>query len=425
MSVRDTNTKRVNVNREVRVPLQTGAIPSTASASTSKYPMNISDVIINNPNDYLGATAYPFYPLLSISQDYKLEITGDWNYKIKTGDPIEIKRGNIRNFYTAQNIIFDSISNSTLVTLFSAREIASPLDSFIGASGYPQPSADTLLLLNKRIENPNTREDLIKRFDYRMNPTTEEFFSLNVLWEIDPKVKVTKLRWRSIPRNENVSNVSYTVTTQGLYSQIPGAVVNSTTGRSAEIQLTGVTAGLNVLVTGVTIVQQGGNYLTPPDVVIDNTYQVGLTAASVTSSLNLSNKGRIDYIRVLDGGLGYTGASVSISGSVLSDNAKATAIITNGSIQNIIVTYPGHGYVGATVSIIPTGTGGTGAYAKANVDLYSDWVYEENMFAEKKKTINGFKANVPYEIQLLVSTDEYFRGLLHYSDSYNFQYVKK
>jgi len=425
MSVRDTNTRRVNINREVRVPLQTGAIPSTASASTSKYPMNISDVIIDNPNDYLGATAYPLYPLLSISQDYKLEIAGDWNYKIKTGDPIEIKRGNIKNFYTTQNAIFDSTSNSTLVTLFSSREIASSLDSFIGASGYPQPSPDSLLLLNKRIENPNTRQNLVKSFDYRMNPTTGESFSLNILWEIDPKVKVTKLRWRSIPRNENLSDVSYTVTTQGLYSQIPTAIVNSNTGRSAEIRLTGVTAGSDILVTGVVIVQQGGNYLTAPDVVIDSTYQVGLTAASVTASLNLSNKGRVDYIRVLDGGSGYTGASVSISGSVLSDDAEATAIVTDGSIQNIIVTYPGHGYIGATVSITPTGTGGSGASAIANVDLYSEWVYEENLFTEKKKTIDGFKVNVPYEIQILASTDEHFRGLLSYSDSYNFQYNKK
>lgn len=423
MSVRDTNTKRVNVSREVRVPLQTGAIPSTASAS--KYPMNISDVIINNPNDYLGATAYPFYPLLSLSQDYKLEITGDWNYKLKTGDPIEIKRGNIRNFYTVQNAVFDSTSNSTLVTLFSARESAFSLDSFIGASGYPQPSSDTLLLLNKRIENPNNRENLVKSFDYRMNPATEDFLTLNVSWEIDPKVKVTKIRWRSVPRNENISNVSYTVTTQGLYSQIPTAVINSDTGRSAEIRLTGATAGLNILVTGVTVVQQGGNYLTPPSVVIDSTYLVGLTAAAVTASLNLANKGRIDYIRVLDGGSGYTGASVSVSGSTLSDNAVATAIISDGSIKNIIVTYPGHSYVGATVSITPTGTGGTGASAKANIDLYSDWVYEENMFAEKKKTISGFKVNVPYEIQIIASTDEYFRGLLHYSDSYYFQYSKK
>lgn len=423
MAVRDTNTKRVNVNREVRVPLQNGTIPANASASTAKYPMNISDTILDNPNTYLGATSYPFYPVNSISDNFTLSIAGDWTNKIKTGDPIEIKRGNVRNFYTIQNVNFDTVNS--LLTLFSARDNVASLDTFIGASGYPYPSSDTSVLLNKRLEDPNVREMLVRSFDYRMNPTDADFFSLNVSWEIDPKVKATRLRWRSVPRNQNVSNVAYSVITQGIYSQIPTATVNSTSGRSAEIQLTGVTAGSNILVTGVNVLQQGGNYLTAPTVTIDSTYQVGLTAAEVSTQLTLANKGRIDYIRVLNGGSGYTGASVSVSGSVLSDDATAEAIIVDGTIQNILVTYPGHGYIGATVSITPTGTGGTGAVATANVDLYSDWVYEDIMTTEKKKTITGFKTNVPYEIQIIASSDEHFRGLAHYSDSYTFEYTKK
>ena len=158
---------------------------------------------------------------------------------------------------------------------------------------------------------------------------------------------------------------------------------------------------------------------------IDNTYQVGLTAAQVTSSLTLLNKGRVDYIRVLDGGTGYTGASVSVSGSLTGDDALAEAIIENGTIKDIRVTYQGHGYIGATVSILPSGTGGTGASAKANIDLYSEWVYEDSIYTEKKKTITGLKTNIPYEIQIIVSTDEHFRGLVHYTDSYTFQYEKK
>jgi hypothetical protein len=425
MAVKNTNTKRVNVKKDVRVPLQSGSTPEGVLSSFAKYPMNISDSIIDNPNNYLGATSQTFYSVISINDNFALEINGDWTFKLKSGDPIEVKRGNIRNFYTIQNIEFDSNSGNSILTFFSTREDVLPLDPFIGASGYPYASLDSYVLLNKRLENPNKRDSLLRDFTYKMNYTSDDNFSLDVSWNIDPDVKVTKLRWRSVPRVDNYSNLAFSVSTQGLYSQIPDATVVSNSGRSTLLRLTGVTAGSDILVNGVNIVQQGGGYLTAPSVLIDDTYQVGLTAAEVTATLTLLNNGRVDYIRVLDGGSGYTGASVSVIGSLSSDEAVAEAIIENGVIQDIRVTYQGHDYIGATVSILPSGTGGTGASAKANIDLYSEWVYEDSIYTEKKKTITGFKTNIPYEIQIIVSTDEYFRGLVHYTDSYTFQYEKK
>jgi hypothetical protein len=425
MAVKNTNTKRVNIKKDVRVPLQSGSSPEGVPSSSAKYPMNIADSAIDNPNDYLGATSQAFYSIISINDKFSLEINGNWNFKLKSGDPIEVKRGNIRNFYTIQNIEFDSNSGNSILTFFSTREDVLPLDSFIGASGYPYASSDSYVLLNKRLENPNKRDSLLRDFVFKMNYTNDDTFSLDTSWDIDPEVKATRLRWRSIPRVDNYSNLSFLVSTQGLYSQIPEATVISDSGRSSLLRLTGATAGSNILVNGVDIIQQGGGYLTAPYVSIDDTYQVGLTAAQVTSSLTLLNNGRVDYIRVIDGGSGYTGASVSVSGSLTSDDALAEAIIENGIIRDIRVTYQGHGYTGATVSVLPTGTGGTGASLKANIDLYSEWVYEDVIYTEKKKTITGFKTNIPYEIQIIVSADEYFRGLVHYTDSFTFQYEKK
>ena len=243
MAVKNTNTKRVNVKKDVRVPLQSGTIPNGVSSSSAKYPMNISDSIIDNPNDYLGATSQSFYPVISIDDKFKLEVSGDWNFKLKSGDPIEVKRGNIRNFYTIQNIEFDSNSGNSLLTFFSTREDILRLDSFIGASGYPYASSDSYVLLNKRLENPNNRDYLLRDFVYKMNYTENDNFSLDISWDIDPDVKATRLRWRSVPRVDNYSNLSFSVSTQGLYSQIPNASIISDSGRSASIKLTNVPSG--------------------------------------------------------------------------------------------------------------------------------------------------------------------------------------
>ena len=486
MAVKNTNTVNVNLNRSINSAIQSGNLPP--GASVSGYPLYKADVSLGNPNVVGGPTAYPKYPMNTLTEGYVIGLTGDFRDKILTGDPLTVGRGTVRSAYTVKNTIYNPSANQTTLSLYSTREIVKPLDSFIGASGYPVPSPDSFIVLNSETEISDRIPDLLKSFNYKLYPSTTDTFSLLVNWEISPTVKATKLRWRSVPRQETVSSLAFSVTTPGYYTEIPTATIISDTGRSAKIQLLGevyqinlgtggtgyttaaayavdgggtgasfsvslsggsvdtvtVTAGgtyssspsivitgngtganvssLVMEVTGVQILQQGGNYLSAPSVLVDSNYLVS-TEAQITSVLSLENRGRVDYVKIISGGTGYTGASISIAGGS-GGTATGTATVTNGEITDIKVTYGGLGYTAASVTITPTGTGGTGASAYANVDLYSNWQYEDSLYLVKTKTISGLKTNIPYEIQILVSEDDEFRGKIHYSDSYYFQYYK-
>jgi hypothetical protein len=490
--------RKVQISTRRAYSLQNGTIPTGVTSAGAKYPINSADVSIDNPNDYYGPTQTPLVSPLSLTSDFKINLDGNWTGRIKTGDPVQIQRGNILSDYVVQNLLFNPGTTSSEVTLNNRREVVHLLDPYIGASGYTSSSYDTYLDLTRTVESPNSPDfSLVKSFSVRMtadsNPDT---FSLSTEWMVDPSVKTTRIRWRSVPRNSNVSNLSFSIATVGNYSQVPLASVISTTGRKAEIQLTstilavavatggtgytslsavlvsgggtgatlstsissGALSSVSVVsggtgysslpsvvitgdgtgasayvsqvqVTGVYVIQQGGNYLSAPTVNVDPTYQTGITAAAVSSALFLQNSGRVDYLRVTDGGTGYTGATIGITGSSYLDNATAYAEILNGSIYNIVLTSSGHGYNGATaqpvITITPTGTGGIGASAVANVDIYSSWVYEEASSANQfSKTLSGFKYNIPYEIEILASQDEHFRGLIRYTNTTYFQYYK-
>lgn len=75
---------------------------------------------------------------------------------------------------------------------------------------------------------------------------------------------------------------------------------------------------------------------------------------------NLAVPGAIHAIKIVSGGYGYTGATVTITGD--GTGATATAVVLNGRIAKIIVQSPGSGYTRATVTI--TGPG-FGAIARA------------------------------------------------------------
>lgn len=492
MTVRNTNIKTLNVDRVIRDSIQTGTIPTGVTASDSKYPLNISDVTYGNPNG--TPSFYPLYPVDQVSEDYTIKVTGDWSNSVKTGDPIMIKRGNVKNLYTVRKSVYDSVTNKDTITLFSSRDDVKSLDAFLGSTGYPLTANDTFVLFNKGVESPNNRNQLLRAFDYKMSPTDSDTFSLNISWDIDPTVKATRLRWRTAPRVEHKSTLNFSITTNGDYKDVPSVKLISNSGRSANVilksSITGAyiapasggtgytTAGIvlsggggtgaslspniisgkivsvSVLATGsgytsypeititgngigatidyllfevndIVCTDQGGDYLSPPEIVVDQTSLLMPSSEVVINcALSLANTGSVDYIRVLNGGSGYTGASVSITGSSTSQNATATATIVNGSITSVKVLDGGRGYTGASASIIPVGLSGSGAIITANVDLYSNWVYEDILYTEKKKVISGFKTNLPYEIQIITSPDEMFRGLVKYSDSYTFQYVK-
>jgi hypothetical protein len=485
----NTNFKSLSLQTRESFFLQNGTIPSGVTALGSKYPINSSDVSIDNPNYLFGPTQTPLLPFNTVDQNFKLIINGDWTGKVKPKDAVKMKRGSIENDYEILQAIYYPGASATNISLTNKRGVVNLLDPFIGASGYPYPSPETYLELGRKIESPNIFINYVKDFTLKMVPESSDSFLAVINWEIDPLISATRLRWRSMPRNFNLSNLSFSVSVAGDYSRVPEAQVISSTGRLAQIQLTGTLKNLAIsatgasytaayayatggggtgasfsvslsgggistvtlasggtgysslpeivivgdgtgasvsvselTVTGVQIVQQGGNYLSPPTVVVNPTYLSGLTAAEISSSLVLLNEGRIDYIRVVSGGTGYTGASVVVNGSL--DAATAVAEITDGAVSNIVLTYTGYGYTASSVTITPTGTGGSGAAAVANIDIFSQWVYEDPLYTEKTRTIKGLKYNVPYQIEILAAEDSRFRGITKYTNSLHFQYYK-
>ena len=73
---------------------------------------------------------------------------------------------------------------------------------------------------------------------------------------------------------------------------------------------------------------------------------------------NLAVPGAIHAIRVVSGGYGYTGATVTITGD--GTGATATAVVLNGRVAKIIVQSPGSGYTRAVITITGTGFGAVG-----------------------------------------------------------------
>ena len=76
---------------------------------------------------------------------------------------------------------------------------------------------------------------------------------------------------------------------------------------------------------------------------------------------------QVDTITVIDGGTGYTLApQVTITGSLVENDAVARAIVSNGVVSKIQVLYKGSGYI-TTPKVVISGGNGTGARAYARV----------------------------------------------------------
>jgi len=102
-------------------------------------------------------------------------------------------------------------------------------------------------------------------------------------------------------------------------------------------------------------------------------FMITAAAAPVQSMVSLRQKataGQITFIKVINGGIGYTGATVTVSGSGSGSGAMASAIVSGGAVIGVAVTDPGSGYVanGSAASAVITGDG-TGATAAAFVGL--------------------------------------------------------
>ena len=93
-----------------------------------------------------------------------------------------------------------------------------------------------------------------------------------------------------------------------------------------------------------------------------------LGVQSIMTTHQLASAGQIGFIKVANGGSGYTAASVSIAG--LGSGAAATAHVANGAVIGIALTNPGAGYggLGSSATVGITGDG-AGATASASVGL--------------------------------------------------------
>ena len=166
-------------------------------------------------------------------------------------------------------------------------------------------------------------------------------------------------------------------------SHITGTVANGT----AQLQFVGkqatATAVMQKTNAVLTAVLDGGQVT---DVIIDNG-GIGYTYASVlvtgdngafgsnavaaispelsVGDLNtlqsnvelLAINGSIDFIKIITGGTGYAVANVIIEGD--GTGAAATAVITGGIVTGINITNRGSGYTKTTINITGTGTGAT------------------------------------------------------------------
>lgn len=485
----NNQANKISLSDTDNFSIQTGTIPVGVTSSGSKYPVNAADVSISDPND--GPLYEPFIPILYLYRDFSIDLDRNWTSRIKPGNPLQVIRGNIRSEYNVQYIRYSLGDDISTIKLSHTRDVVDLLDPFISTNGYPYPAADSYVTLDRRVENPNTISNNINSFGVKMiADKSSSTFNTNIYWDVDPIVSAIRLRWRSVPRNYSISELSFSVSTGGIYAQIPEAIIVSDTGRNAKLELSGainqaqITAGgsgytsayatikdynlgatfsvsvsggsvtnisvtnggfgypvtpeleihgnagatgasakvIRMLVNGIATVQQGTNYLSIPSVTVDSTYKIGSTGTTINVGLTLNNTGKIDYVRVLNTGYGYTGASVSISGGF--PDAIATPFITNGAITDIELIYSGSDYVTPNVVILPIGTGGTGAQAIANIDIYSQWVYKDVNIQDNMTTLTGFKYNIPYEIEILASNDLYFKGINKYTNNTHFQYYK-
>ena len=102
------------------------------------------------------------------------------------------------------------------------------------------------------------------------------------------------------------------------------------------------------------------------DAVMVTSVPGGQAVASVIGQHQASMAGRVGYVRVQNGGSGYSSASVAIGGG--GTGATAIAHVRDGAVLGIAVQSPGSGYGGAAVTVTITGDG-QGAQAVAAVGL--------------------------------------------------------
>jgi hypothetical protein len=104
--------------------------------------------------------------------------------------------------------------------------------------------------------------------------------------------------------------------------------------------------------------RQGGNALVYPDLL--DALEVTSATSPITSLISQRQQalaGQIGFISLLNGGSGYTKATVAVSGD--GKGASAIAYVSNGAVIGITLTNAGSGYSTVSVAISGDGTGAT------------------------------------------------------------------
>lgn len=147
------------------------------------------------------------------------------------------------------------------------------------------------------------------------------------------------------------------------YANTP-AVVVSAPDQAGGIQAAGQAVLTGNVVSSVFWTQPGTGYTKPP--VITLVGGGGNNANAIASLLNFRT-GQI-YYQILNGGQGFTNANVTVTGGGGDGTANATAIISNGTIINLIPQNLGNNYTNQANLVITVNGDGANASIKAFVE---------------------------------------------------------
>jgi hypothetical protein len=104
---------------------------------------------------------------------------------------------------------------------------------------------------------------------------------------------------------------------------------------------------------------------------MDSSWMPVLQSGHVPNSLSTAGKGSLDAINVINPGSGYDVINYPVTITITGDGSGATAnaVVSGGSVTDVIVYNPGSNYTYATVTISPPGATGIGETAIAEVPV--------------------------------------------------------